>query len=138
MWSPELLGVVLGGGLAIAGGVGGQLLTHYLDQRRERRVLIRERGELLVTALYRHKAWLEEKRVVVLFRHQSVYFPELSKYMVQLMTADMHMTTVHWAAAHRTDEGYERLAEDRGHEALYEYVRGVSQRFRVVRGCHAT
>ena len=103
MWTPELWGVLLGGGLAIAGGVGGQILTHYLDNRRQRRVLVRERGERLVTALYRHKAWLEEKRVTVLFRHQahdvpspleeasmlqSVYFPELAKYMVPIMEAD--------------------------------------------------
>lgn len=107
MWTTELWGVLIGGALAIVGGLGGQLLTHYLNRRRESRTLLRERGERMVEALYQHKTWLDDKRIAVIFRQlehdkpspleeakmlQELYFPSFSKLIVPIMEADLNMT----------------------------------------------
>jgi ABC-type nitrate/sulfonate/bicarbonate transport system substrate-binding protein len=54
--------VLVGGILAVAGGVGSQFLVHRLADRRERRKLRRERIEALVKAVYAHGQWIEEKQ----------------------------------------------------------------------------
>ncbi|MGB7543809.1 MAG: hypothetical protein WBM28_17550 [Burkholderiales bacterium] len=98
--------VVIGGLLAILGGVAGQIITHRLTAARERSAVIRERIESLVKALYGHTQWLEEKRVTMLFRDgdhdspspleearmlQSLYFPELAAEIIAIQQAQIPM-----------------------------------------------
>ena len=88
--------VVIGGLLALSGGVVGQIVTHRLARSRERESMTRQKAEVLVKALYAHMAWLEEKRVTLIFRGeehdtptpldearmiQRLHFPELAAEM---------------------------------------------------------
>jgi hypothetical protein len=86
--------VVIGGLLAIGGGVAAQLITHVLAEKREYRTLRRQRLESLLRALYAHSQWLEDRFQALLFRDithdaplpldeaqviQVLYFPELAE-----------------------------------------------------------
>lgn len=86
--------VFLGGLLAIAGGLGSQLVIHWLNGSRERAKLRRERLEALVKALYAHEQWITDKKNKMIFRNeehddpapmndlrmiQSLHFPELAQ-----------------------------------------------------------
>ena len=90
---PKVIPVIVGGLLAIGGGIAGQILTHQFSARRERDKLIREKAELLISALYEHRDWLnrENSRLVFgadlqeqpspldrAYALQELYFPELS------------------------------------------------------------
>lgn len=90
---PKAIPVIVGGLLAIGGGIAGQILTHQFSARRERDKLIREKAELLISALYEHRDWLkrENNRLVFgtdlqeqpspldkAYALQELYFPELS------------------------------------------------------------
>src|SRR5271157_1172507 len=85
--------VIVGGLLAIGGGVAAQLVTHHLAVTREARSLRRERLEALVKALYASEQWqltafysilrnedhntqspLDEVRMI-----QALHFPELKE-----------------------------------------------------------
>ncbi len=96
--------VVVGGVLAVAGGVGGQLLTHWLTRRREKTNLRRERLEALVKAVYQYKGWVSDKSTQMIFRNedhdapspldqanmiQSLYFPELANEILAVEKAYM-------------------------------------------------
>lgn len=86
--------VLLGGLLAIAGGLGSQLVIHWLTESRERTKLRRERLEGLVKALYAHEQWVTDKKNKMIFRNedhddpapindlrmiQALHFPELAQ-----------------------------------------------------------
>lgn len=86
--------VLLGGLLAIAGGLGSQLVIHWLSGSRERTKLRRERIEALVKALYTHEQWVTDKKNKMIFRNedhddpapmnelrmiQALHFPELTQ-----------------------------------------------------------
>lgn len=86
--------VLLGGLLAVVGGLGSQLVIHWLTDSRERAKLRRERLEALVKALYAHDQWVTEKRDKMIFRNedhddpapmndlrmiQALHFPELAQ-----------------------------------------------------------
>jgi hypothetical protein len=86
--------VVIGGLLAVGGGVIAQIATHWLSISRDERNFRRERLEQLVKALFTHQVWLEDKFQAMVFRledHnvpdplnevrmlQALHFPELSE-----------------------------------------------------------
>ena len=90
---PKAVPVIVGGILAIAGGIAGQSLTHIVSVRRERKKLIREKAEALIAALYEHRDWVgrENSRLVFgselpempspldkAYAIQELYFPELA------------------------------------------------------------
>jgi hypothetical protein len=96
--------VVVGGLLAVVGGVGGQLLTHWLTRKREKTNLRRERLEALVKAVYQYKRWVSDKSTLMIFRNedhdvpspldeanmiQSLYFPELATEILAVEKAFM-------------------------------------------------
>lgn len=54
----QLAPVIAGGVLAMLGGVGTQLFNSWLNGKRERRSLRREKCEELMQALYDHHHWL--------------------------------------------------------------------------------
>jgi len=99
---PDTIPVVVGGLLAIGGGVAGQYLTERLTHNREEKKLIREKGEALVRALYAHRDWFEMTWKAVLTRDtthdapspldeavalQLLYFPELKRNLQELELA---------------------------------------------------
>lgn len=94
--------VVVGGLLAVAGGLGGQVLTHWLTRKRDRASLRRERLEALVKSVYQYKRWVGDKSTVLIFRNedhdapspldeanmiQALYFPELASEMLAVEKA---------------------------------------------------
>ena len=96
--------VVVGGILAVAGGVGSQFLVHRLADHRDRIKLRRERLEALVKAVYAHGQWLEEKQTKMIFRNedhdppnpldearmlQSLHFPELANDLLAIQQTYM-------------------------------------------------
>ncbi len=98
----KLLPVLVGGLLAILGGAGSQYLIHRLGTERERRKLLRERGEAFIKALHAHSDWLQEKTNAMVFENkdhdrpspldeaqmiQQLYFPQLAKPIYDVMAA---------------------------------------------------
>jgi hypothetical protein len=96
--------VVLGGVLAILGGVGSQVLVHRFTDQRERAKLRREKLESLVTAVYAHGQWIEEKQRRMVFRNedhdvasplddarmlQALHFPELATDLLAVQQAQI-------------------------------------------------
>jgi hypothetical protein len=85
--------VVVGGLLAIAGGLASQLVVHKLAERRELTKLRRDRVESLIRALYAQTRWIAERSTKMMFRNedhdepwpldearliQALYFPQLA------------------------------------------------------------
>jgi hypothetical protein len=98
--------VVIGGLLALSGGIAGQLLTHRLAESREKNKLQREHLEALVKALYAHEQWLDAKRNSMIFRNedhdtpspldearmiQALHFPELAQALQGVQQAQIPM-----------------------------------------------
>jgi hypothetical protein len=98
--------VVLGGLLAVFGGVAGQYFTHRFTQTREAEKLLREKAEQFIHALYAHRAWLDAKDNATLFHHsdhdvpspldqgyalQSLYFPELRPQLDAIRRAEIQL-----------------------------------------------
>jgi hypothetical protein len=98
--------VVIGGFLAIGGGLIGHFVTHRLTTEREQSTRRRERLESLVKALYAHSQWLDDKRNSMIFRNedhdapspldearmlQSLHFPELAEEMLAVQKAQLPM-----------------------------------------------
>lgn len=86
--------VVLGGVVALSGGIVSQYLLHRLAESRERSKLRRERLEGLVRALFAHEQWIKDKQNKTIFRNedhdapapldevrmiQALHFPELAR-----------------------------------------------------------
>jgi hypothetical protein len=102
----KLLPVFAGGVLAILGGAGSQYLIYCLNKSRDRNLLLREKAEALVKALYANNHWLDTKRNNLLFREkdheepppldearmiQRLYFPELSPFVKAIIAAQSPM-----------------------------------------------
>lgn len=98
-----MIPVLIGGGLAIVGGILGHILMHLLESKRESKRIMRSKAEDFVKAIYRHASWLEEKQNC-LFKQEShdspspldearmiqrLYFPEASELMVQISQAQL-------------------------------------------------
>jgi hypothetical protein len=94
--------VLVGGILAVAGGVGSQFLVHRLTDRREQTKFRQERVEALVKAIYAHGQWIDEKQTKMVFRNedhdppnpldearmiQSLHFPELKDELLAIQQA---------------------------------------------------
>ena len=101
-----LLPVLLGGVLAVSGGVVAQLFTHRLAKSRETETLRRQKGEAFVKALYSHMQWIDEKRTIMVMKQedhdtpapidearmlQRLYFPELAAELKAIQTAYVPM-----------------------------------------------
>lgn len=99
---PNLVPVLLGGLLAIGGGVSAQVVTHWLSTRREQERLIREKGEELISALYDHRDWLGRENNRLIFGTelpempspldrasaiQELHFPDLSPALAKINRA---------------------------------------------------
>jgi hypothetical protein len=59
--------VVIGGLLAVLGGICGTAVTHKLTLRREKSARVRDRIEAFVKALYAHESWLDGRRNTKIF-----------------------------------------------------------------------
>lgn len=94
--------VVIGGLLAVGGGVVTQLVTNHLTITREEHNYRRERLEALVKALFANDQWLENRHTMLLFRNQdydnpspldevrmlmALHFPELGEEVVAVTQA---------------------------------------------------
>ena len=98
--------VIIGGLLAVGGGLIGQFVTHRLTAKREQAKARRERLESLVKALYAHSHWLEDKRNAMIFRNedhdmpspldeacmlQALHFPELCGEVLAIQEAQLSL-----------------------------------------------
>ena len=96
--------VVVGGLLAVGGGLLGQVMTHRLTLKREHSKLQRERLETFVKALYAHSQWLDDKRNTMIFANQdhdvaspldearmiqALHFPDLSDAILAVQQAQL-------------------------------------------------
>ena len=96
--------VVVGGLLAVGGGLFGQVVTHRLTMKRERSKIQRERLESFVKAIYAHSQWLDEKRNTMIFANsdhdvaspldearmiQALHFPELLDAILAVQQTQM-------------------------------------------------
>jgi hypothetical protein len=101
--------VVIGGLLAIGGGVVTQLFTNHLAVSREEHNYRRERLEALVKALFANDQWLENRRTTLVFRNQdydnpspldevrmlmALHFPELGAEVVAVTQAQMPLLDI--------------------------------------------
>jgi hypothetical protein len=99
--------VIIGGILAVLGGVGSQVVVHHFTDKREQTKLRREKIEALVKAVCAHRQWIEEKQNRELFRGEnhdvarplheadmlrSLYFPELTPEFLALLQAEVPLS----------------------------------------------
>ena len=127
----DLLSVVVGGVLALGGGAGTQWYLHGLKVAEERRARRGVKFEELVSAVYDHEHWLEERRSALVFAGQDVtrmsplsrieglcaiYFPEFDGAVQELVRANSKYVRwmlgegqkrVRGAAAVEIGEGFE-------------------------------
>jgi len=114
--------VVVGGLLALFGGLLGQFFTHRLTLLREQRALRRERLESLVKALFAHSQWLDEKHNNMLLHKeesdrispldevrmlQILHFPELAQEIISVLDAELMMINFN---------SEQRIAQRKGNE----------------------
>ena len=97
--------VLVGGLLAVLGGVATQILTHWLARRRERESFRRERIESLVKALFAQSQWIQDHRDAMIHNKahdtpqplfeaqmiQNLYFPEFHADIGELMRIQLPM-----------------------------------------------
>jgi hypothetical protein len=118
----QAIPVVVGGLLAVGGGVMAQVVTHRLALSREERNLRRERLEALVKALYAHNQWLDERLSIMVFRNedhdkpspldevrmiQALHFPELATEVNLVVQGELPLFKfiAEQRIAHSTDAG---------------------------------
>ena len=102
----KVIPVVIGGLLAVSGGIAGQFFTHRLTEGREKTKLQRERLESLVKALYAHEQWLSAKWNTMIFRNedhdtpspldearmlQALHFPQLAQSILAVQQTQIPM-----------------------------------------------
>jgi hypothetical protein len=101
-----LLPVIIGGGIAIVGGLIGPPFLHHLQQKAEKKRKRAEKFEELIATLYEHSHWLKEMQNVRLFGAEdknvmsplakvqaisTVYFPDFEDQIRQLdIAADQY------------------------------------------------
>jgi hypothetical protein len=98
--------VVVGGLLAVMGGVASQYMTHRLSDSREKKKRRRDRIESLVKAAYAHEQWVVTRRDRLVFRNEShdepapldevrmlqaLHFPELAAEVMAVQKAFLPM-----------------------------------------------
>lgn len=96
--------VLIGGFLAILGGISSQFLISWLAEKREVSKVKRERLELLVKAIYAHEQWISEKKDKMVFKNeghesinpidearmlQALYFPELAESLAHVISSSI-------------------------------------------------
>ena len=130
--------VLVGGLLAIAGGVGSQVAVHVLTVRRESSKNKRERLECLVKAVYAHAQWLDEKKTQMIFRNedhdapapldearmlQALYFPQLGPELAAVQQATLPMISfIHEQRLKRMKDQKQFIAEwdDKPYHTAYK------------------
>jgi hypothetical protein len=124
-----LLPVIVGGGIAIIGGLIGPPFLHHLQQKVEKKKRRAEKFEELVATLYEHDHWLQMMQNVRLFGDEDrnvmppitkvhaislVYFPELEEQITKLdVVTDKYKLWMSTAAQKRL-KGDKTFADDAG------------------------
>jgi hypothetical protein len=147
----QAIPVVIGGLLAVGGGVIAQVITHWLSISRDERNLRRERLEQLVKALFAHQEWLDERRSVMIFRNedhdkpnpmnevqmiQALHFPELRTEILLLSDTEMPLLSfiLNQRAAHIKNPA--NFIQQYDHKPFLEdYKRYLSARNTTVQRC---
>jgi hypothetical protein len=103
---PPLVGTLVGGLLAVTGGVAAQYFTHHFTRARETEKLIREKAEQLIHELYAQRHWLDVKHNAAVFHQsdpdtpspldrayafQGLYFPELRQHLDAIRAAEIQL-----------------------------------------------
>jgi hypothetical protein len=98
----KVVPVIAGALLAMLGGAITQYVTYWLNGKRERSKLLREKAEALVQSLYEHSDWLSEKNNKLVYSNEShdvpspldkawmiqkLYFPELREPLSSVAAA---------------------------------------------------
>ena len=119
--SVSMLPVIIGGFLAIIGGLSSQLIVHWLSDRREKAKIRRDRIEALVRSVYTHSQWVTDRHRFMVFRGedydkpdpfdeasmiQSLYFPSLSQALNEVRGASLKLTKF-------SDDNFLKHLEDR-------------------------
>ncbi|MBM6397903.1 hypothetical protein JQC79_19310 [Ochrobactrum anthropi] len=94
-----LLPVMVGGIIALLGGIAGPLVSHFLASKKDRRRERIEKFEELFSLLGSHQQWMEKERLRMAFGRPieispspllranaicSIYFPEMKRILVDL------------------------------------------------------
>ena len=67
----NLIPVIVGGIIGLAGGLAGPPLTHWLSEKSNRKKRRAEKLEELIGVLYEHEDWLELNRNIYMFGERS-------------------------------------------------------------------
>ena len=105
----DIIPVIVGGLLAVAGGLSSQLVIHWLSVRRDKSKLKRERIEQFVESVFDHSEWVLERHQTMVFRAErydypdplnkakmlrSLYFPSLSKELAAVQQETVKLTKI--------------------------------------------
>jgi len=136
--------VVVGGLLALGGGLIGQIVTHRLAVKRDRSKLRRERLESFVKALYAHDQWLDDKRNAMIFANidhdiaspldearmiQALHFPELSDALLAILEAQQPLIVFigqQRSARNRNQADWLKAFDNEEYSTLYRSYRHAS------------
>ena len=83
--SVSMLPVIIGGFLAIIGGLSSQLIVHWLSDRREQAKIRRDRIEALVRSVYAHSQWVTDRHRFMVFRGEDYDKPDPWAMTLELM-----------------------------------------------------
>lgn len=121
--------VVIGGVIAIVGGMVAQWATHHFARQREREKILMEKAEKLVNALYAHQKFFLEVPPIFLYGTkrsyppdtmdeiwalQKLYFPSLKPEM------DALSTTVDAMTSHLFEESLKRTENKEEWQKTYD------------------
>ncbi len=112
--------VIIGGLLAMFGGLGSQVLVHRYTHLREQTKFRREKLEGLIKAVHAHRYWITSKLDREVYKKedfdtpsplpeaemlQTLYFPELAQEMANLIRAQtpILLFIIEQALAHKSD-----------------------------------